>query len=73
MARINKETKSTIIAALNDFIVSISDREEIDLEFGLTDDGVNSEIILHCKKPSKSGGLKRTLGFKDGVIQVDRT
>lgn len=71
MARINKETRDTIVAAFNDYLISISDKEEVELEFSLVDDGVNNTIRLNCDKPSKSGGLKRKLEFKDGVIQVD--
>lgn len=73
MARVNKETRDTVVAALNDFLILINDREEVDLEFELVDDGVNSEIKLLCKRASKSGGLKRKMEFKDGVIQVDMT
>lgn len=73
MARINKETRDTIVAAFNDFLVSIGDKEEIDLEFSLCDDGVDNELRFACKKPSKSGGLHRKLEYKDGTIQVDMT
>lgn len=73
MARVNKETRDTIVAAMNDHLISISEKEEVELEFQLVDDGINSELRLICKKPSKSGGLKRKLEFKDGIIQVDMT
>lgn len=71
MARITKETRDTIIAAFNDYLVSIGDKEEIDIEFNLTDDGVDNKITFNCVKPSKSGGMKRKLEYKDGLIHVD--
>lgn len=73
MAKVIKETRDTIVAAVNDYLISIPEKEEVEMEFELADNGVDNELRLICKRPSKSGGLKRKLEFKDGTIMVDTT
>lgn len=71
MARITKATRDTIVAATNEFLTSINESEEVELEFGVKDDAVNNELKLVCKKSSKSSDLKRSIEYKDGTINVN--
>ena len=70
MARITKSARDAILSATNEFLVSISVTEEVELVFSRKDDAISDEINLVCKKNSKSGGLKRFIEYKDGTIKI---
>ena len=71
MARLTKATKNTILASMNEFLIFIDEKEDVELEFGLVDDGVMSKIMLICKKSSTSSGKQRSIEYRDGVIHVN--
>ena len=51
MARLIKEVlQDTIVFALNEYLMSISNKEYIDCEFHLIDDGVTNEVKFFCRK-----------------------
>lgn len=68
--RINKPTKQTIIAEVNNYLMSLDDGEDVDLNFRLEDGAEKTKLILSCVKQSKSAVLNKTVELKNGIIEV---
>jgi len=73
MASITKSTRNIIVAVTNEFLSSITETEDIELEFSNKDDSISNNIRLECKKSSKSPNVKRFLEYRNGTISIDAT
>lgn len=68
--KLSKQTRETIQATLLNFVSSISDDDEVEVEFSNIDDGSTNMIYFSSTKQSKNPVISKTIILKDNTLDV---
>lgn len=69
--KLSKLTRETIQSAIMNFISTLTDNDELDIEFCNIDDGNTNTISLIATKNSNNPNICKTIVLKDNVLNVD--